>query len=178
MAYPTVYPTGTTKYDCEKCWNGYTVFIARETGATLIDMNGSVVQLWDGLHGFPNKILPGGYVMGSLGERDPKYGYMDQIDLVQVDWDGNIVWKFDRYEFIEDPGQDPAWMARQHHDFQREGNPVGYFAPGIPGMEISSGNGSAVIISKRWGSPKRPRTPWPAIQTWLLEKEKWETGCT
>ncbi len=152
MAYPTVYPTGTIIYNPEKCWNGYTVFIARETGATLIDMNGSVVQLWDGLHGFPNKILPGGYVMGSLGERDPKYGYMDQIDLVQVDWDGNIVWKFDRYELIKDPGQEPTWMARQHHDFQREGNPVGYYAPGME-PRVNGGN-TLILCHKNLKNPK------------------------
>ena len=28
-------------------------------------MNGREVQLWAGLGGFPNKILPGGYVMGN-----------------------------------------------------------------------------------------------------------------
>ena len=27
--------------------------------------------------------------------------------------------KFDQYEYIEDPGQEPMWMARQHHDYQR-----------------------------------------------------------
>ncbi|MCK5204725.1 MAG: thioredoxin, partial [Desulfobacterales bacterium] len=116
MAYPSVYPTGTTIYDPEKCWNGYTIFQAKEVGATLIDMNGCEVQLWQGLHGFPNTILPGGFVMGTSGERTTQYGMQDQVDLVQVDWDGNIVWKFDRYEHIEDPGEEPRWMARQHHD--------------------------------------------------------------
>lgn len=49
----------------------------------------------------------------------------DKFDLVQIDWDGNIVWQFNQYEYIEDPGEEPRWMARQHHDFQREDNPVG-----------------------------------------------------
>ncbi len=91
MTAPTIYPTGTTVYDPEKSWNGYTIFIARETGATLVDMNGSVVNMWKGLQGFPNKLLPGGNVMGALGVRDPKFGYMDHTDLVQLDWEGNIV---------------------------------------------------------------------------------------
>ena len=26
---------------------------------------------------------------------------------------------------------EPRWMARQHHDYQREGNPVGYYVPGM-----------------------------------------------
>ena len=129
----TIYPTGTTIYNPEKCWNGYTVFPARGVGATLIDMNGNVVNRWRGMPaGFsPNKILPGGYVMGSTGLRNPKYGYQDTLDLVQIDWEGNVVWKFNKYDRVKDPRQKPVWMARQHHDYQREGNPVGYYVPGL-----------------------------------------------
>jgi len=141
---PTVYPTGTTIYNPEKCWNGYTLFQAslhqaRGAGAILVDMNGNVVNQWRGFDGFPNKLLPGGYLMGSTGTRNFKYGFQDMLDLVQVDWDGKIVWKFDRYERIKDPCQKPRWMARQHHDYQREGNPVGYFAPGMPPL-VDRGN--------------------------------------
>lgn len=143
MGHPTIYPSGTTIYDPEKCWNGYTIFQAKETGAALIDMSGSVVKLWKGLHGFPNSILPGGYVMGSTGERPVKFAFQDMRDLVQVDWDGNIVWKFDRYEEIQDEGEEPAWMARQHHDFQREGCPVGYY---VPGMEPQVDRGNTLIV--------------------------------
>ena len=60
MTYPSVYPTGVTIYDPGRCWNGYTVFQAKEVGALLIDMNGGEVQLWKELHGMPNRILPGG----------------------------------------------------------------------------------------------------------------------
>ncbi len=130
MGYPSVYPTGVTVYQPEKAWSGYTIFQAPGIGALLIDMNGREVQLWRGLQGFPNKLLPGGQVFGSTGERDPRHGAQDQVDLVQVDWDGNVVWRFERLEHIADPGEAPRWMARQHHDFQREGNPVGYYAPG------------------------------------------------
>jgi hypothetical protein len=70
MAYPSIYPTGTTIFDPDKCWNGYTLYQAREVGGLLIDMNGAEVQLWKGVHGFPNKLLPGGYLMGSLGDRN------------------------------------------------------------------------------------------------------------
>lgn len=34
--------------------------------------------------------------MGSLGVRPAQFGYQDQTDVVQVDWDGNVVWKFDQ----------------------------------------------------------------------------------
>ena len=152
MGHPSVYPTGTTIYDPEKCWNGYTIYDANDIGATLIDMNGNVVKQWQGLHGCPNRILPGGYVMGSTGERNTKYAFQDLVDLVQVDWDGNIVWKFDQYEYIEDPGEEPQWMARQHHDYQREGNPVGYY---VPAMEPLTDKGNTLIVChKNLNNPK------------------------
>lgn len=144
MACPTVFPTGVTIYNPEKCYNGYTLFNAPDLGAVLIDMNGGEVKLWSKLRGFPNKLLKGGYVLGSLGERSDKYGYQDMTDVVQVDWDGNVVWKFDKHEFIEDVGETPQWMARQHHDFQREGNPVGYY---VPGMECKSDSGNTLILT-------------------------------
>lgn len=152
MAYPSVYPTGTTIYDPEKCWNGYTIFQAKEVGALVIDMNGNEVQLWKGLHGMPNKLLPGGFVLGNTGERNTAFGMQDHLDLVQVDWEGNIVWRFNKYEYIEDPGEEPQWMARQHHDHQREGNPVGYY---VPGMDPLVENGNTFLLShKNLKNPK------------------------
>ena len=129
MGFPTVYPTGTTVYEPAKCWNGYTVFQAKDVGATIIDMNGNVVRQVQRLHGFPNKLMPGGILMGSSGRRRQQFGYQDVKDLLQVDWEGRVMWQFNRYEYIEDPGETPQWMARQHHDYQREGNPVGYYVP-------------------------------------------------
>lgn len=153
----SVYPTGTTIYDPEKCWNGYTVFALAMHGpkddwVRLIDMNGDVVNHWRHMYAFPPKILPGGYVMGSTGLRNPRYGSQDFLDLIQVDWNGNIVWKFNKYELINDPGQKPTWMARQHHDYQREGNPVGYY---VPGMEPLVDKGKTLILShKNLKNPK------------------------
>jgi len=150
----TIYPTGTTIYDPEKCWNGYTVFPAKDVGATIIDMNGNIINQWKGMSaGFaPNKILPGGYVMGSTGIRNPKYSFQDMLDLVQVDWEGNIVWHFDKYEQIKDPRQKPVWMARQHHDYQREGNPVGYYVPGMDPL-VAQGN-TIILCHKNLHNPK------------------------
>lgn len=139
MGHPSVYPTGATLYDPQRAWSGYTVFQATERGAILVDMNGNVVREWPELHGFPNKILPGGTILGHSGERDPRYGMQDMLDLIQVDWEGNITWKFDRYEQVSDPGQTPRWMARAHHDYQRAGNPVGYYAPGLE-PQVDGGN--------------------------------------
>ena len=138
MGHPTIHPTGVTLYNKDKAFSGYTLYQAHGVGAILIDLNGTEVKIWRDLDGFPNKLLPGGQVFGSTGRRNPKYALQDQVDLVQVDWDGNIVWKFDKNELVEDPGDEPRYVARQHHDYQREGNPVGYFVPNyIP--QVSSG---------------------------------------
>lgn len=142
MGLYSVYPMGTTIYDPEKAWNGYTLMQCQGIGAILVDMNGNVVKCWKGVQGFPNKLLPGGYLMGSLGLRDPKFGYQDQTDLVQIDWDGKVVWKFDKKELVDDDG-DKRWIARQHHDYQREGNPVGYY---VPGMECKTDSGNTLIL--------------------------------
>jgi len=152
MAFPTIYPTSTTIYNPDKCFNGYTVFQAKDLGATVIDMNGNVVRQVKQLHGFPNKLLPDGSLMGSSGRRNEKHGYQDVKDIVQVDWDGNITWKFDQYEYIEDPGHDPRWMARQHHDYQREGNPVGYYSPELT-PRVDGGN-TLVLCHKNLYHPE------------------------
>ena len=146
MGHPTIYPSGVTIYDPEKCWSGYTIFQAQEVGAVLMDMNGREVNVWKGVLGMPNKIFPGGTLITSRGRRSGKYSVQDGIDLVQVDWEGNITWKFDQVEFIEDAGETPRWMARYHHDFQREGNPVGYYAPG---MEPRVDGGNTLVLSHR-----------------------------
>ena len=143
MGNPTIHPTGVTIYLPDQCFNGYTVFQAHEHGAVLMDMNGGVVNFWDKLQGFPNKLLPGGYMMGSLGERPVPYGHQDQVNLVQVDWEGHIVWQFDHLEYIQDPGLAPQWMARQHHDYQREGNPVGFY---VPGMDAKTDSGHTLLL--------------------------------
>ena len=99
VAFPTVYPTGTTIYQPDKTWSGYTVFgTPGVPGTVLIDMNGNEVRSWDGVTaGGPARLLPGGYVVGGNGPRDP---YQETIALVQLDWDGNEVWRFDGTEEV------------------------------------------------------------------------------
>jgi arylsulfotransferase ASST len=165
MGYPTVYPTGVTVFDPERAYGGYTIFQAASVGALLIDMNGREVQLWQGLQGFPNKLLPGGQVFGSTGERNPRHGAQDQLDLVQVDWDGRVVWRFDRLEHISDPGEAPRWMARQHHDYQRQGNPVGYYVPGQEPL-IDRGN-TLVLVHENVSDPRI--SEWPLLDDKIVE---------
>ena len=146
MGKPTIHPTGTTIYDPSRCFNGYTIFSAPELGAMLINMNGGEEKLWKGVHGSPNKLLPGGYLMCGHGNRDPQYGYQEALDLAQIDWDGNTVWQFTKNDFIQDPGYEGRWMARQHHDYQREGNPVGYY---VPGMDPKVDSGNTLVLCHR-----------------------------
>ena len=52
-------------YDRERAYNGYTLFNSAY-GATLIDMNGRLVKVWDGVDA-PMKPLPGGRMAASQG---------------------------------------------------------------------------------------------------------------
>ncbi len=125
---PSVYPTGTTIYKPDQTWNGYTVLNAGgDSSAVLIDMNGTELNRWEQMRGYPPRLLPGGYLMGGLGTRTP---HLETITFAQLDWDGNVVWKYDGTEQVQLENGETVWSARQHHDWQREGSPVGYYAPG------------------------------------------------
>ncbi len=93
----SVYPTGTTIYDPDRAWNGYTVLSPLATPAVLvIDMNGNVVKRWEGYNnsaGGPARILPGGFVVAASGARPP---HQESLELVERDFAGNVVWRFSR----------------------------------------------------------------------------------
>lgn len=144
MGIPTIYPTGTTIYKPEKCFNGFTVFPAAGQGVMLIDMNGKEVKLWKDVHGFPPKILKGGNLMASrrVHHAIPNEYY----DLSQIDWDGNVVWTFDHAFTVKDADGNEVPSGRYKSDFQREGNPVGYY---VPGMECKTENGNTLMLIHR-----------------------------
>ena len=138
QAETRVIPMGTIKYDPAKCYNSYVILSPDVPGtAKMIDRNGNLVKEWDckGGYGMPNKVYPGGHLLTSLYHR-AKGGYQDHNTIAVLDWDGNIVRKFNKWQKVEkgEPGQ-PAeadgsyWVARQHHDYQLEGDTVGYFSP-------------------------------------------------
>jgi Arylsulfotransferase (ASST) len=128
-AAPSVYPTGTTIYDPARAWNGFTVLSPLGTPAVLvIDMNGNVVKRWEGYNdsaGGPARVLPGGDVIAAGGARPPR---QEALELVQRDFDGKVVWRFDHNEQVES-GSGPVWALRQHHDWQRDDFPAGYYSP-------------------------------------------------
>ncbi len=150
-ATPSIYPTGVTIYKPEKCWNGYMLpssGIPMPDGskdAALFDMNGNIVKRWKKICGKPLKLLPGGYVMGTLGY-PIRFDKHQTNPMVQMDWEGNIKWEFNKASQVKVPGMKNEWSARQNHDFQREGNPVGYY---VPGMNPLVNRGNTLILSRK-----------------------------
>ena len=130
LAGPSVFPTGTTIYDPALAWNGYTVLSPLGTQAAIvIDMNGNIVKQWDGFNssaGGPARILPGGVIVGAAGANPPR---QEATELVQRDFDGKQLWSFDHNEQIQTRDGKMVWSTRQHHDWQREDFPAGYYSP-------------------------------------------------
>jgi hypothetical protein len=106
---------GLTAYDKEKAYPGYTLFrpMWREGPAFLIDMEGHEVHSWD-LELPPGdyaRLLPNGNLFANCKtplEPDtffPPFTLFKGGAMLEVDWDGNIVWEH------RDPGH--------HHDGRR-----------------------------------------------------------
>jgi hypothetical protein len=144
-AAPTVYPTGTTLYDPAHTWNGFTVIAALGTQAVLvIDMNGNLVKRWDGYNnsaGGPARVLPGGVVIAAAGTHAP---HQESLELVQRDFDGNVIWRFGHNLQVQSDDGATIWALRQHHDWQREDFPAGYYSPGTT---PATGGGRTLILT-------------------------------
>lgn len=133
-AYPSVFPTGTTIYQPDRTYDGYTLIGMSWWGGHtyLIDMNGNVVKEWQGLIGHTAYLLPGGHVIGQTG--GPKKAYLQQRD-----WDGDVVWSFE-----------DAYMS---HDMNREGFPAGYYSPEADPMVT----GGRTLLNAQFPAPKGER---------------------
>jgi hypothetical protein len=57
-AGPSIYPTGTTRYDPAKAYNSYMLFTGGDNIAHLIDLNGNSVHEWQDAGGFSTLIDP------------------------------------------------------------------------------------------------------------------------
>lgn len=123
---------------------GYTLIGSPENDASsafdafLVDMDGSVVHSWP-ITGFPPKMLPGGSLIGCQGVFPGSY---DCVEMQQRSWDGAVEWSFDDFVVTSSLS-----AARHHHDFQREGSPVGYYAPGL--SPLSSGKTLVLAMDNR-----------------------------
>ena len=149
----SVYPTGTTIYDPDRAWNGFTVLSPLQTQAVLvIDMNGNVVKRWDGYNnsaGGPARVLPGGHVVSASGANPPR---QESLELVERDFDGKVLWRFSHNEQITTREGNTVWSARQHHDWQRESFPAGYYSPeNTPSVE---GGNTLILTHKNHRNPK------------------------
>src|SRR5688572_13962264 len=144
QAGPSVFPTGTTIYDPARAWSGFTVLSPLQTqAAVVIDMNGKVVKQWEGFNnsaGGPSRVLPNGDVIGAAGARQ---GRQESFELVQRDFAGNVVWRLDRNEEIATNDGKTQQSLRQHHDWQREDFPAGYYSPDF--MPARSGSNTLVL---------------------------------
>src|SRR5207248_7437539 len=97
--------------------------------AIVIDMNGKVVKQWDGYNlsaGGPARVYPGGFIIGAAGANPPR---QESIELVQRDFEGRLLWRFDQNETITTRDGKMISSLRQHHDWQRADFPAGYYSP-------------------------------------------------
>ena len=104
-AAPSVYPTGTTRYDPAKAYNSFVLFTGGDNIAHLIDLNGTSVHEWKDAAGHSTLIDPSvnggklGHVFVTLEMTEGK-----GTDLVpgqvsrriaktvgELDWDGKTV---------------------------------------------------------------------------------------
>jgi hypothetical protein len=111
------------------CFKGYTLISTISgpliSNVKLVNMKGKTVNVWNNIYPYPAKMLPGGEILVGRQTEVGTHNEGDVKELSQLDWNGTLIWNFSNmFEY----GNDKS--ARQHHDFQREGNPVGYYAPG------------------------------------------------
>ena len=91
LAAQSVYPTGTTIYDPDRAWNGYTVLSPLATQAVLvIDMNGNVVKRWEATttpRAVPRACCRAASSSAASGARPP---HQESLELIQRDFAGKV----------------------------------------------------------------------------------------
>jgi hypothetical protein len=121
-AFPSVFPTGTTRYDPAKAFNTYVLFApvgikAKQHSSTvfLINMNGKVVHRWEvPLFAISARLLPNGHLL-FVGQSEKMFPNRPGFGkfwigggaglIMDLDWDGKVLSKY------EDP--------YMHHDCVR-----------------------------------------------------------
>ena len=93
-------------------------------------MNGNEVRMWEGLQGFPNKMLPGGYRDGEPVNGNPSMAFQDQTDLVQVDWTAISWGSSTRLNTSKIRARNPNGWPASTMTTSAEGNTVGLYVPG------------------------------------------------
>ena len=125
----------------------------------LIDTFGNLVHTFD--IGFGGRVLPNGHVLGGLAFPDKEGKFVTNLDCVlELDWDNNVVWPPNGATVLGSNGGrfcDPNAqvfalgtdalgrpVTEQHHDLQREGNPVDYYAPSQTPV---TGGGKTLVLA-------------------------------
>ena len=157
---------GVLVYDRKKAWNGYTRLSAfggyqgpggpfDTRAAVLIDMDGNVINTWStAFMGLPAKMLPNGDVMVGGAEG----GVFMEGEVTQKNWMGAVV---------------GSW-GKQHHDHQREGNPVGYYAPG---MDATTDSGVTMWLDRSLESGTGI-SQWDPLEDDVIYQADWEGNIT
>jgi len=89
---------------------------------------------------------------------------MENSAVVQEAWDGAEEWSFSEWEDHPTRG----WVARMHRDMQREGNPVGYYAPG---QDFVDGGNTLVLAHS---DETRPEISEKAILNDIIYEVDWD----
>lgn len=134
--------------------------LGSDVDSVLSDMLGNEVHRYSGV--MTGKMLPGG---GYVGVGRPIVSSMEFASLYQVAWDGTMEWAFSEWEYYNDQF---GWRARAHHDLQREGNPVGYYAPGQDYIE----QGNTLVLAHT--NETRPEISWVRLQDDVIYEITWE----
>jgi len=87
----TVYPIGTTIYDPDRCYNGYTIFSfdIHEPEARLIDMNGNIVNKWNSIAARV-RLLKNGNVLVVERRREERKSV-----VAEYSWEGDLIWEYE-----------------------------------------------------------------------------------
>lgn len=151
---------GLTYYDPTKTCDGYTLICA-DTVAKLVDMRGNLVKTWN-MYTYPAKMFPGGSVMGQRAGENPA---TELNEVVQFGWNGELEWSYSGWDEVNG-----VMSARVHHDFQRDGNPVGYYAPG----QTPQAYGGKVLVLGRLTTLDPDISSLPLLDDVVYEVD-WET---
>jgi hypothetical protein len=150
-AAPTVYPTGVTIFEPAQTWNGFTVLTPLgPPNVAVIDMNGKLVKIWEGYNnsaGGPARVLPNGEIIGASGANP---GHQESLMLIQQDFNGKEQWRLLGNEDIQAGGSKQKSL-RQHHDWQREDFPAGYYSPAF--KPKSTGSNTLVLTHLTQSKP-------------------------
>jgi len=129
-------------YKESKCFNGYTLFAPsfQNTTAWLIDMNGNVCHNWEMANpaGLNYHLLPSGNLIWMGRGKGVIEGLnAAATEIVEVDWDGNEVWRYDdnmvNHDFmVQENGNILAIrFVELSSDIQKK------LKGGVPGTEIN-----------------------------------------